>query len=255
MACRDPQRPDDQTAKQLVQLCLPQVEVCLHDDGSEPMMYDLELRWPDGRVEAVEVTRATSAPMRQLHHQLGRQGGAIDATVCTRSWVAPLAAYDTDVAAVRARIDHLLSLVEQAGLTEFGEWEAHCSVAVARIRRLGVDTGWSFVPVSGRPRIWLELPGRVWWQQPETVNAVVEDHAARNAEKLARSGRAERHLFVLLDSGQEEAWSVMLDGEPPEASPQLPEAVTTAWVATTRADGNPTVWRVDRRADRWEVLL
>jgi hypothetical protein len=48
MACRDPQRPDNQTARQLVQSCLPQVEVCLHDDGSEPMMYDLDLRWPMG---------------------------------------------------------------------------------------------------------------------------------------------------------------------------------------------------------------
>jgi hypothetical protein len=228
--------------------------VCLHDDNSEDKMYDLDLRWPDGRVEAMEVTRATSAALRQLWDRLNRRG-KIDATECTRSWVLPLAAGTNDVAAVRKRIDHLLGLVEQAGLTEFDEWEARCSVAVARIRRLGVDRGLSFVPASGRPRIRLELPGRVWLEQPETVNAVVEDHAARNAEKLARSGRAERHLFVLLDSGEEEAWSVMLDGELPEASPQLPEAVTTVWVATTRADGNPTVWRVDRRADRWEVLL
>ena len=254
MACRDPQRPDDQTAKQLLQLCLPEVEVCLHDDNSENMMYDLDLRWPDGRVEAVEVTRATSEPMRKLHHRIARRG-RLDAVESTRSWVVRLAAYDTDVAAVRARIDHLLGLVEQAGLTEFGEWEARCSVAVARIRRLGLDAACSFPPRDGRPRIMLELPERVWWQQPETVNAVVEDHAVLNSEKLARSGRAERHLFVLLDSGQEEAWSVMLDGEPPEAPPQLPEAITTAWVTTTRADGNPTVWRVDRRADRWEVLL
>jgi hypothetical protein len=254
MACRDPQRPDDQAAKQLVRLCLPEVEVCLHDDGSESMMYDLDLRWPDGRVDAVEVTIATSESLRRLRRRLARRG-RLDAVESTRSWIVPLAGSTTDVAAVRARIDHLLSLVEQAGFTAFGQHEARRSVPVARVRRLGVDLGWSYVPVNGPPRIWLELPHRGWWQQPETVNAVVEDHAARNKEKLARSGRAERHLFVLLDSGEAEAWSVMLDGEPPEASPQLPEAVTTAWVTTTRADGNPTVWRVDRRAGRWEVLL
>jgi hypothetical protein len=255
MACRDPQGCDDQTAKQLLQLCLPDVEVCLHDDNSENMMYDLDLRWPDGRVEAVEVTRATSEPMRKLHSRIARRGRRFDAVESTRSWVVRLAVYNTDVAAVRARIDHLLGLVEQAGLTEFAEGEALCSVAVTRVRRLGVDAAYSFPPRDGRPRIRLDLPGRVWWEQPEAVNAVVEDHAVRNAEKLARSGRAERHLFVLLDSGEEVAWSVMLDDEPPEAPPQLPEAVTTAWVTTTRADGNPTVWRVDRRADRWEVLL
>jgi hypothetical protein len=47
--------------------------------------------------------------------------------------MAFLAAYDTDVAAVRARIDHLLSLVEQTGLTSFGEREERRSVAVARV--------------------------------------------------------------------------------------------------------------------------
>jgi hypothetical protein len=253
MACREPQRPDDQTAKQLLQSCLPEVEVCLHDDGSEPMMYDLDLRWPDGRVEAFEVTKATSASMRHLLARLGRQG-TIAATECARSWVVPLATYDTDVRAVRARIDHLLGLVEQAGLTNFGERDERRSVAVARVRRLGVNAAYSYPPRDGQPRIRLELPVQAWWQRPEAVNAVVEDHAVRNAEKLARSGRAERHLFVLFDSGEAEAWGVMLDGEPPEASPQLPEAVTAAWVTTIRADGNPTVWRV-RRAGRWEVVL
>jgi hypothetical protein len=253
MTCREPQRPDDQTVKQLVQLCLPEVEVCLHDDGSELMMYDLDLRWPDGRVEALEVTKATSASLRRLLARLRRQG-TITATECARSWVVPLADYDTDVRAVRARIDHLLGLVEQAGFTNFGEREERRSVAVARVRRLGVNAAYSFPPRGGPPRIMLEVPVRAWWQQPEAVNAVVEVHAARNAEKLARSGRAERHLFVLFDSGEAEAWSVMLDGEPPEASPQLPEAATTAWVTTHRADGNPAVWRV-RRGGRWEVLL
>jgi hypothetical protein len=96
MTCREPQRPDDQSAKQLVQVCLPEVEVCLHDDGSEPMMYDLDLRWPDGRIEALEVTRATSASLRRLLHRLGRQG-TIAGTECARSWVVHLAAYDIDV--------------------------------------------------------------------------------------------------------------------------------------------------------------
>jgi hypothetical protein len=66
MACPEAQRPDDQTAKQLVRLCLPEVEVCLHDDGSEDMMYDLELRWPDGHAEAMEVTTDTAPERRQL---------------------------------------------------------------------------------------------------------------------------------------------------------------------------------------------
>jgi hypothetical protein len=218
------------------------------------MTYDLDLRWPDGRVEALEVTRATSASMRRLLGRLRRQGGTVAAAECVRSWVVPLADDDTDVAGLRARIDHLLGLVERAGLTKFGERDERRSVAVARVRRLGVGAAYSYPPTDRQPKISLEVPVRAWWQQPETVNAAVEDHAARNAEKLARSGRAERHLFVLFDSGEAEAWSVMLDGEAPEPSPELPEALTTAWATCTRADGSPTVWRV-RRTVRWEVLL
>jgi hypothetical protein len=146
----------DQTAK-LVQSCLPEVEVFLHDDASEPMMYDLDLCWPDGRVEALEVTKATSASMRHLLARLRRQG-TIAATECARSWVVPLATYDTDVRAVRWRIDHLLGLVEQAGLTNFGERDERRSVAVVRVRRLGRECGlqlsahgWLLVALSSTP--------------------------------------------------------------------------------------------------------
>jgi hypothetical protein len=159
-----------------------------------------------------------------------------------------------DVAAVRARIYHLLGLVRQAGMTKFGERDERRSVAVALVRRLGVDSAYSYQPKSDQPKIMLELPVRGWWQQSEAVNAVVEDHDTRNAEKLARSGKSERHLFVLIDSGEAAAWSALLDGDPPKRVPVLPEAVTAAWVTTTRADGNPAVWQV-RRGGCWEVLL
>jgi hypothetical protein len=61
---------------------------------------------------------------------------------------------------VRARIDQLLGLVERAGLTKFGERDERRSVAVARVRRLGVDSAYSYHPKSGQPKIMLELPVR-----------------------------------------------------------------------------------------------
>jgi hypothetical protein len=253
MTCSEPQRPDDVTVKRLVQRCLRGVEVCLHDDNSQPMMYDLELRWPDGHIEALEVTRATSAALRHVAHQLDKQG-PVHAIESTRTWNLHLAPSTTDVACVRREIDHLLSLVERAGFTKFGPPEARRSSVVAEVRqRLGVDSGWSREAASGQPRIFLNVPQRWWFQNPETVNAVVEDHAQRNQEKLARSGCAERHLFVLFDFGELEAWSVLRDGELPEMPPQLPDAVTTVWVATYQ-QGEPVVWRV-RQDGRWEVLL
>jgi hypothetical protein len=51
-----------------------------------------------------------------------------------------------------------------------------------------------------------------------------------------------------------EAWSGLMEREPPEAPSQLPEAVTTAWAACYRSDGRPVVWRA-HRPGRWIVLL
>jgi hypothetical protein len=254
MSCREPQLPDDRTAKQLVQLCLPGVEVCLHDDGSQRMMCDLDLRWPDGHVEALEVTRATSAILRHVFHQIDRQGPVI-ARESTRDWSVWLAPATTDVRSVRAEIDHLLSLVEQAGIARFGAREERTSVAVARLcRQLGILYAFSREATREQPRIVLHPPTHAWWEQPEVVNQVVEDHAQRNAAKLAQSGRKERHLFVLFDLGEVEAFTALRGSETPEAPPQLPEAVTTAWAASHRADESPVLWRV-RRTGRWEVLL
>jgi hypothetical protein len=119
MACREPQRGDDRIAKQLVQLCLPEVEVYLHDDGSEPMMYDLDLWWPDGHVEAMEVTIAIDVELLRLDLRLVRHGTVMPARESTRNWWLGLARGTTEVRAVRGRVDHLLSQIERAGVTRF----------------------------------------------------------------------------------------------------------------------------------------
>ena len=184
MTFREPQRSDEQAAKQLVQLCLPEVEVCLHDDGSRDMLYDLELRWPDGRVEAMEVTTDTDEVWQLVGSRLDREGPVM-AVESAHSWVVLLAEGNTEVRSVRARIDHLLSLVEQAGRTRISRREERGSLAVARVRRLGVDYGYTYEAADGQPKIRIMLPMRWWWTRPEAVNEAVERHAELNAAKLA----------------------------------------------------------------------
>jgi len=256
MTCREPQRPDDRAAKHLVELCSRDVEVCLHDDGSEPMMYDLDLRWPDGHVEAMEVTIAIDDDLLRLDLRLARHGSVIPAKESTRNWSLMLAPGTTDVRRVRSKADHLLSLVEQAGVTRFGEPDEHRSVAAAAVlRRLGIAYGLSSPPAREQPRITLVGPAPTrFFVQPESINMVVEDHARRNEKKLALSGCDQRHLFVLLDFTSPEGWNAFMEqGEPPELPPRLPEAITAVWVASDLR-GRPVVWRV-RRAGRWEVLV
>jgi hypothetical protein len=117
-----------------------------------------------------------------------------------------------------------------------------------------VNIAFSREPAQKQPRIKLHGPWHGWWQKPEAVNHAVERHASVNAEKLARSGHEERHLFVLIETISFEASSALVARKPPENPPKLPEAITTAWVAGYGVDEAPVVWRV-RRAGRWEVLL
>jgi len=262
MACREPQRGDDRIAKQLVRLCLPEVEVCLHDDGSEPMMYDLDLWWPDGHVEAMEVTIAIDDDLLRLDLRLARHGSVIPARESTRDWTLALASGTTEVRAVKGKADHLLSLVERAGVTRFiarGENESVTAIRV--LHRLGVAHGYSFNARREPPEINIVSPGTArHWIQPESVNKVIEDHARRNEKKLAQSGCKERHLFVLFDFTSPEGWNAFVEqGEPPEMPLRLPDAVTTVWAAWPMGrngpfDASPVVWRV-RRGGRWEVLL
>ena len=160
MTCREPQRADDQTAKQLVQLYLPEVEVCLHDDGSEPMMYDLDLWWPDGHAEAMEVTIAIDDDLLRLDLRLVRHGSMIPARESTRDWTLGLASGTTEVRAVKGKADHLLSLVERAGVTRFIARNENESVtAIRMLRRLGVSHGYSFNARREPPKINIVSPG------------------------------------------------------------------------------------------------
>jgi hypothetical protein len=98
MACQEPLRPDEQAAKRLVQLCLPEVEVCLHDDDTEDMMYDLELRWPDGHAEAMEVTTDTDPERRRLYDAIDRHGIRFDVTLCCGFVICPCVHAQTTMA-------------------------------------------------------------------------------------------------------------------------------------------------------------
>ena len=254
MTCREPKRADDLTAKRFMGLCLPEVEVCRHEDDTEDMMYDLELRWPDGHIEAMEVTTDTAPDRLRLYDAIERHG-TFDATESKRDWSVWLRTSTTNVRRVRAKIDHCLSLVEQEGLTSFGRREQRTSNAVATVRQgLGVNIAISREPAHKQPKIKLIGPWDGWWEKPEAVNHAVERHASANAEKLAKSGQDERHLFVLIETISFEASSALVSRKPPEDPPQLPEEITTAWAAGFGLDGRPVAWRV-RRTGRWEVLL
>jgi hypothetical protein len=226
------------------------------------MMYDLDLRWPDGHVEAMEVTIAIDADLLRLGLRLARYGSGILAQESTRDWLLLLTPGTIDVRAITSVADRLLSMAEHAGVTSFSERDEREPVAAAwKLRRLGVAHGFSYEPRGTHPRITLVGPAPAqYFIQPESINKVVEDHARRNATKLALSGCEERHLLVLFDYTSPEGWHAFQEQrDPPELPPRLPEAITTVWAAlpigrTLPFGSRPVVWRV-RRGGRWEMLL
>lgn len=61
--------------------------------------------------------------------------------------------------------------------------------------------------------------------------------------KLARSGRANREVFIWIDRHQFGPWQSLCNGELPEGDLELPEEVTGVWVAGTCFNGRREVWR------------
>jgi hypothetical protein len=53
---------------QVLRLCLPEVGVCLHDDGSRPGLYDLRLCRPEGH--SVRIIGADRGPRGRRPRQM-----------------------------------------------------------------------------------------------------------------------------------------------------------------------------------------
>lgn len=142
---------------------------------------------------------------------------------------------------------------------------AHQAETVEALRALGVARAIA-LPADPDPFVYLLAP-----EPPEPdefeptpanlLNDVIEiaAHATDNLNKLGRSGRSERHLWVWVDDLHpawqvfdsatllEDTWSLL-----PQDIPVLPPEVTTAWAATEKHA--TVVWQV-RPPEPWQELF
>ncbi len=222
--------------------------------------HDLELRFADGRREAVEVTEATSERM---------QG----AQAAYRKWlpeayfVAPRLSHDWHVyATVWARFDvlaahvpPLLHQLEQFSLEKFFfNSDALRHPPVADLYRLGIEAGfrWNQKPIA---KVVVSQPGdRTIWKEPaadpgQYLLDAIETEAAKpdNVEKLAASGCDRGHIFIWVDSGLYPPWKDLAVGRLPIRPPELPAAIDVVWVATCVPGDEVVVWSVDP-PDPWQ---
>jgi hypothetical protein len=233
--------------------------VSCNDDGSEDAMFDLALRWPDGREAAMEVTLSTDQLLKATWAGINRQQAIFPATLARHTWTVFLDRA-TKLRPTRARVDHHLARIEAEGLPRFGPEHRSASPAVRELwEDLWIGRGFIYDrrrSATGGPVIAL-MPPRPPEPSPTTVQEEVERQANQldNIQKLQRSGKAERHLFIWIDV-LHPGWRA-LAGPLPAVAPTLPDAITTVWVATEDLDDKGekwwwAVWRADRTG--WQDL-
>jgi hypothetical protein len=249
-------RPEEEWARQMMSRALA-VDVVQHDDGSDHGMHDLDVLHEHG-VAAVEVTAAADGESMALWRLMNDRDDRWLEPDLAGGWMVTLRP-SARGKRVKAELPRLLGVLESAGVRElrFRRYPGRDSAEVAIARDLGVvhahQSGTDF---PGSIYVTLELPAeRSGGFIPDHGNDLVawvgeflHDPVRRDVlEKLERSSSDERHAFVLLPGFTTAPFVVMnllMTSDPalPEIDPELPEAVTDVWVASTWSSGSGLRW-------------
>jgi hypothetical protein len=232
------------------------VPVAQHDDGSRPGMHDLDVFSGGGRRAAVEVTAAVDPGSTELWNIVYRDGRWEEAELVGgwRVTVKPNARQ------LKRDLPPFLRALERAGIGSFRATETTTNVSPPGV----VEATQSDTNFPGSVYIDLDLPlDQVAGFMADTGDAVAswlgdflhDDSRADLRQKLARSGAAERHAFVIVSglSGVSFAVTGLLianDAPLPLVAAHLPPEVTDVWVASTWASGVGFRW--SSSAKRWE---
>jgi hypothetical protein len=93
------------------------VPVCHHNDGSAPGMVDALIKYPDGRVGAMEVVGDHDADFLALWEVLGREGHQTDVPGLASGWSISIS-HRVRFRRLLADLPELLSTWETAGLAD-----------------------------------------------------------------------------------------------------------------------------------------
>jgi hypothetical protein len=233
----------EQAAKVVIEAAFPGARLQFRDDQSHGE-HDFDLMYASGERGVVEATASVNRERTETEAALRKKGHFVARSASKKDWLIFLG-LKPNINRVRAEVDRYLAAIEAAGLDRFhsathaDEWPS--------VHRIQTDLG-------------VEAGGHVSWKNPAIgINSgahggvVSAQHGAEAAErearkrdnrrKLAASGAAHRHLFVLLDMGNTRAWIAVRDLDPPDSPPPLPSEVTDIWAAASTGRGTGyVVW-------------
>jgi hypothetical protein len=230
--------PDEWEAKWLVAAHLGGVPRRLPPPGP-----DYDIRLPDGRTIALEVTTSAPADRKALWRAIdGSKAGVPHIETTWQLTIIDRAPRSKSprVDRIYAAAPELLRMLEVNRVEGFGRgWEnvsrnapeaAH--LAIGELLALKIDAGHSLGPgLQIRPQLLIGTVGEGRGVDPEAVNEAAEACAQAKAAQLQRADADEHHLFVVVGVDDYAAFPPLTVGHRlPDRSPQLPREVTTVWV-------------------------
>ncbi len=238
--------PEEQWVAAIVSRAIDR-PVKLHDDNSEPSMYDLHIGdfRPGGA--ALEVTAVADPALSALWNTLHKTDGRWVFEGLAGGWtveVPPTAS----TRKLRSELRDLLADLERRGIKEVDSDDAPWRPEVAKLHDLKIshlsqyDTDCPgsvyFMPDQGPERSGGAMAADAedlldWIEQLLASDAFMD-----NRQKLAKAATQDRHLFVLFPALATAPFSVhsALLGRNvalPSRAPRLPEEVTHLWLAST----------------------
>jgi hypothetical protein len=214
------------------------------DTGAQRNHYDFDIELPDGRVVALEVTEHADQAWLSLLGALDKHGSKISAPTLERGWYLYLAEASAGYKALWRQVNEIApSRLASLGLQEVRWFNEYSPYPEAReICRLGITDGSCHsYPGPGGGFITIMPPGGGGAIGPALVASAALQEANKNDNlaKLRKAATDERHLFVWISRML--PWMSFGDGPPTEV-PELPQALTTLWVADLSV-GTIHLWR------------
>jgi len=246
-------------AQAVVEAVIPRSRMAYRSDQSQSVP-DFDLRYPDGRAAALEVTESVDAVDLETHAAIvnPRKGGSkVSAQLCRKAWrVWP--APGANINRIRTSVDRDLAEIESAGVEHFfSASDRHAHPAIDSIHTsLQVMSG-HVIDGDAPGLISIALPIGGGFIGGCLVSEAVEAEAWKpdNRQKLSAAGTTERHLFVFVDVLNHRVWTPLVDLALPSGAPELPPEVTHVWAVGPARSGGYVVWRASLESDWYSLGL
>ena len=255
-------------AAALVAAALDGVAVSRDGTKAPDGRHDFDIVTADGTV-ALEVT--TSADELAVRAFARMSSGAITEAPELREVWALTTEHPKDEASmpdfkrIGKESGPLLEALEAEGCREVGRTFSPIHRLSGRPRQIAeklLTLGVKSAAALGPPREgggWfaVSLVGGGGWLDPEALNAAVVKECAANVKKLLSANRDDRHAFIWMDTSNFAAEFALFMNRPPLSGPNLPDAVSTAWIGLwdpgrTAGSNSSLLWKAT--AGGWKIL-